>query len=91
MPLVMSNDPKSKTEEWNNKLVGKTIGNGLSDEIVRISDRVLHCYFVLLSPRQSFSERDLPQQTRILAPGSFTTMDYIEDRVVIFGRKIYQM
>lgn len=41
MPLVVpginSGGDASKTEEWQNKLVGKKLGEGASDEVVRYS------------------------------------------------------
>ena len=47
MPLVVpginSGGSASKTEEWTNKLVGKKIGEGSSDEIVCLSSPVLRC------------------------------------------------
>jgi hypothetical protein len=49
MPLVVpginSGGDASKTEEWQNKLVGKKIGEGASDATVYI---LIHCRFRFL-------------------------------------------
>ncbi|KAK3368862.1 putative PUA RNA binding domain protein [Lasiosphaeria ovina] len=66
MPLVVpgiTTDPSDKTEEWTNKLVGKTLAeDGSSDET-------------------TFLKSDLPEQTRIIEPGSMVTKDYNPDRL----------
>ncbi|KAK0718056.1 translation machinery-associated protein 20 [Lasiosphaeria miniovina] len=73
MPLVVpgiTTDPSDKTEEWTNKLVGKTLAeDGSSDETPQLT---------LL---QTFLKSDLPEQSRIIEPGSMVTKDYNPDRL----------
>ncbi|KAJ2966251.1 hypothetical protein NQ176_g10235 [Zarea fungicola] len=71
MPLVLPNqepNPTSKTEEWQNKLVGKTVNDTASNET-------------------NFCKRELPQQTRIITPGSMVTKDFNENRLNVHVEK----
>ncbi|TQV93782.1 peptidase inhibitor i78 family domain-containing protein [Cordyceps javanica] len=73
MPLVLPNQnpdasANSKTEEWQNKLVGKTVTETATNET-------------------NFCKRDLPQQTRIIEPGTIVTKDFVEDRLNVHVEK----
>ncbi|KAH8708902.1 hypothetical protein BB8028_0004g02100 [Beauveria bassiana] len=71
MPLVLPNqnpDASTKTEEWQNKLVGKTINETATNET-------------------NFCKRDLPQETRIIEPGTMVTKDFRENRLNVHVEK----
>ena len=90
MPLVVpgiSNTTGDKTEEWTNKLVGKTLSDDASSTTVRISIPLWLC----LPPHkrtpgltrfaQSFCKADLPQETRVVEPGMMVTKDFKPERL----------
>ncbi|KAI0163536.1 hypothetical protein BJ166DRAFT_295903 [Pestalotiopsis sp. NC0098] len=65
MPLVIpgiTGNSGDKTEEWTNKLVGKKLSEGSSDEV-------------------SFCKKDLPEECRVIEPGSMVTKDFKPDRL----------
>ncbi|TVY12666.1 Uncharacterized protein LARI1_G009493 [Lachnellula arida] len=70
MPLVVpginSNDG-SKTEEWTNKLVGKKIGE--SSDATKLNEQ------------KTFAKADLPEETRVIQPGSMVTKDFKPNRL----------
>ncbi|KAI1815180.1 hypothetical protein GGS20DRAFT_584757 [Poronia punctata] len=63
VPGITSNSSgEDKTQEWSNKLVGKT----LSDES---------------SSETCFCTKDLPEQCRVIKPGTMVTKDFRPDRL----------
>jgi hypothetical protein len=83
MPLidpVTTNVGGDKTQEWQNKLVGKKLGDA-HDEVVStallVGSSCLSTYSL-----QTFARSDLPKETRILEPGSIVTKDFKPDRYV---------
>ncbi len=94
MPLVVpgiSNTTGDKTEEWTNKLVGKTLSDDTSSTTVRYTHIYPYCFCLCLPPRertsgltrfaQSFCKADLPQETRIVEPGMMVTKDFKPERL----------
>lgn len=90
MPLVVpglmtASDTRNPQEDWTNKLVGKKITDGASDEMVRIFtlDRSgMVWYGIMLSTVQSFAKKDLPKTSRVIEHGSMITQDHNPDRLV---------
>ncbi|KAK4130647.1 hypothetical protein BT67DRAFT_429142 [Trichocladium antarcticum] len=62
VPGIMNNNNGDKTQDWTNKLVGKTLCEGPSSEI-------------------AFCKTELPQQTRVIEPGSMVTKDFNPERL----------
>ena len=80
MPLI---DPVTtaaggdKTQEWQNKLVGKKLGDA-HDEVV--SDPFRQYLAIYTYSLQTFAKTDLPKQARVIEPGSIVTKDFNPDR-----------
>lgn len=97
MPLVVpgvTNESGDLTQEWMNKLVGKTLSDEPSSETVSlliIQETPLAKFCSQTSPTaprfrvanftQCFCKKDLPQQTRIIEPGMMVTKDFNPDRL----------
>ena len=79
MPLV---DPVTntaggdKTAQWQNKLVGKKIGE-TSDAVVRSMKR---CILYNTNKSQTFAKGELPKESRVIQPGQMVTKDFKPDR-----------
>lgn len=81
MPLI---DPVTtsaggdKTQEWQNKLVGKKLGDN-HDEVVSYMHwaRVSTLYTYSL---QTFNKTDLPKESRVIEPGDIVTKDFNPNR-----------
>jgi hypothetical protein len=82
MPLidpVTSSVGGDKTKEWQNKLVGKKLGDA-HDEVV---SRALHPQsfaYILNHYLQTFARADLPKESRVIEPGSIVTKDFNPNR-----------
>jgi hypothetical protein len=81
MPLidpVTSSAGGDKTKEWQNKLVGKKLGDA-HDEVVSCA---LHPQSVayILSHLQTFAKADLPKESRVIEAGSIVTKDFNPNR-----------
>ncbi|PNY25133.1 Translation machinery-associated protein 20 [Tolypocladium capitatum] len=68
MPLVVPGitSAPNKTDEWRNKLVGKKFSDTESNETASCP---------------MFCKKDLPEQHRIISPGTLVTKDYNENRL----------
>lgn len=84
MPLVTPQSDGSKNEEWQNKLVGKSLSEENSNETVghtpsfHLKSRGI---MFLLTANQCFCAKDLPEKHRIIKPGSMVTKDFRVDRL----------
>lgn len=96
MPLVVpgiTGTSGDKTEEWTNKLVGKKLSEGSSDEVVRepgsssmalrLLNEILPSHQVkrVLIYSQNFCKKDLPEECRVIEPGMMVTKDFKPDRL----------
>ncbi len=94
MPLVVpglmtTSNTNPHQESWTNKLIGKKITDGASDEIVCISTAYVN--HNIDGRVQSFAKKDLPKESRVIEHGSMTTQDHNPDRLVFlwrFGRAL---
>lgn len=87
MPLVsaLTTAPASKTEEWQNKLVGKTLCDGPSTPTVPLPPpSPLHTPRCLIAHPQAFAKSSLPDDHRIVPAGAKMTRDLREDRLNIY-------
>jgi hypothetical protein len=85
MPLIDPVTTKAggdKTQEWQNKLVGKKLGDA-HDEVVS-SPLLLEFFCFYAYDQQTFARSGLPKETRIIEPGSIVTKDFKPDRCVSF-------
>ena len=85
MPLVvpgLMSGSSSKTEDWQNKLLGKKLGD-TSDSVVRNFTHLTSFPSILtkiLTKKQTFAKTELPSEHRVVKEGDFTTMDHKPDR-----------
>ena len=91
MPLVVpgvtaDNMGGDKTQEWTSKLAGKTLCEGPSSETVisRVSCSSFQTPADELAFLQAFCKTELPQQSRVVEPGSMMTRDFNPDRLNVF-------
>ncbi|KAJ2903157.1 peptidase inhibitor i78 family domain-containing protein [Zalerion maritima] len=92
MPLVVpgiNSQATNKTDEWQNKLVGKTVKEDDHSEVASAPTPVLSPlrYFILALNKPgytNFCKRDLPEKHRVIEPGTMVTKDFHEDRLNVF-------
>jgi hypothetical protein len=92
MPLVVpgiTDNSGDKTQEWSNKLVGKKVTDDAHSETVStVSSPLRHLRgqfsdweLTKLRQMQNFCKKDLPEQCRVISPGTMVTKDFRPERL----------